>query len=94
MASSAGAPTAAVTAESPASPGVARAAPSGSRRVARRHSAPLTEKEGAKLFRERLAARDAYIAVVLDRNQETIARFFATTPPIRSLRRTGERFLN
>jgi len=37
--------------------------------------APLTEKEGAKLFRDVWAARDAYIAVVLDRNQETIARF-------------------
>ena len=37
--------------------------------------APLTEKEGAKLFHDVWAARDAYIAVVLDRNQETIARF-------------------
>ncbi|MGC1462269.1 MAG: DUF3536 domain-containing protein [Terracidiphilus sp.] len=37
---------------------------------------PLTEKEGAKLYRDVWAARHAYIAVVLDRNHETIARFF------------------
>jgi hypothetical protein len=37
---------------------------------------PLTEKGGAKLFHDVWAARDAYIAVVLDRNHETIARFF------------------
>jgi alpha-amylase/alpha-mannosidase (GH57 family) len=38
--------------------------------------APLTEREGAKLFRDVWAARDAYINVVLDRNAESTARFF------------------
>ena len=38
--------------------------------------APLTEQEGAKLFKDVWAARDAYISVVLDRNPETVARFF------------------
>jgi alpha-amylase/alpha-mannosidase (GH57 family) len=38
--------------------------------------APLTELEGAKLFKDVWAARDAYISVVLDRNPETVARFF------------------
>jgi alpha-amylase/alpha-mannosidase (GH57 family) len=38
---------------------------------------PLTEQEGAKLFRDVWAARDAYIAVILDRGDENTARFFA-----------------
>jgi alpha-amylase/alpha-mannosidase (GH57 family) len=38
--------------------------------------APLTEREGEKLFRDVWAARDAYINVVLDRNTESTARFF------------------
>ncbi len=38
--------------------------------------APLTEQEGARLFKDVWAARDAYISVVLDRNPETITRFF------------------
>jgi alpha-amylase/alpha-mannosidase (GH57 family) len=37
--------------------------------------APITELEGAKLFRDVWAARDAYISVVLDRSEESIARF-------------------
>ncbi|HEV2112783.1 MAG TPA: DUF3536 domain-containing protein, partial [Terriglobales bacterium] len=37
--------------------------------------APLTEQEGAKLFRNVWAARDAYISVVLDRSEESIAAF-------------------
>jgi alpha-amylase/alpha-mannosidase (GH57 family) len=36
---------------------------------------PLTEREGAKLFREVWAARNAYIQVILDRNPETVDRF-------------------
>jgi alpha-amylase/alpha-mannosidase (GH57 family) len=38
---------------------------------------PLTEQEGAKLFRDVWAARDAYIQVVLDRSAETTDGFFA-----------------
>ena len=38
--------------------------------------APLTEQEGGKLFSDVWAARDAYIQVLLDRSQESIARFF------------------
>jgi alpha-amylase/alpha-mannosidase (GH57 family) len=37
--------------------------------------APLTEKEGAKLFRDVWAARDAYVSVVLDRSQDSVSRF-------------------
>jgi alpha-amylase/alpha-mannosidase (GH57 family) len=37
--------------------------------------APLTEKEGAKLFRDVWAARDSYISVVLDRSQDSVSRF-------------------
>ena len=37
--------------------------------------APLTEKVGAKLFRDVWAARDAYISVVLDRSQDSVNRF-------------------
>jgi alpha-amylase/alpha-mannosidase (GH57 family) len=36
---------------------------------------PLTEREGARLFRDVWAARDAYIAVVLDRTPETVDEF-------------------
>jgi alpha-amylase/alpha-mannosidase (GH57 family) len=36
---------------------------------------PLTEQEGAKLFKDVWAARDAYIALILDRNEETEAHF-------------------
>jgi alpha-amylase/alpha-mannosidase (GH57 family) len=36
---------------------------------------PLTEREGSKLFKDVWAARDAYIAVVLDRNEETVDEF-------------------
>jgi alpha-amylase/alpha-mannosidase (GH57 family) len=39
--------------------------------------APLTEQEGAKLFHDVWAARDAYIQVVLDRSEDSVARFFA-----------------
>jgi len=38
---------------------------------------PLTEQEGAKLFRDVWAARDGYIQVVLSRSAETTDRFFA-----------------
>src|SRR5579863_952078 len=37
--------------------------------------APLTEKEGAKLFKDAWAARDAYIGVMLDRSGESADRF-------------------
>ncbi len=40
--------------------------------------APLTEQEGAKLFRDVWAARDGYISVVLDRSPDSIADFFST----------------
>ena len=36
---------------------------------------PLTESAGSNLFRDVWAARDAYIAVVLDRNRGTVAHF-------------------
>ncbi|HVA92844.1 MAG TPA: DUF3536 domain-containing protein, partial [Chloroflexota bacterium] len=36
---------------------------------------PLTEREGSRLFRDVWAARDAYIAVILDRNPEIIDDF-------------------
>jgi len=36
---------------------------------------PLTEQEGAWLFKSVWAARDAYIALILDRSEETEARF-------------------
>ncbi|KAA6463340.1 DUF3536 domain-containing protein [Acidobacteria bacterium AB60] len=36
---------------------------------------PLTEQEGAKLFKDVWQARDAYIEVVLDRTQETVDHF-------------------
>jgi alpha-amylase/alpha-mannosidase (GH57 family) len=38
--------------------------------------APLTEQENGKLFRDVWAARDAYIAVVLDRGAESVDQFF------------------
>jgi alpha-amylase/alpha-mannosidase (GH57 family) len=38
---------------------------------------PLTEQEGARLFKDVWAARDGYIQVVLDRSPETQERFFA-----------------
>ncbi|MEI9970428.1 MAG: DUF3536 domain-containing protein [Terracidiphilus sp.] len=38
--------------------------------------APLTEREGGKLFKDVWAARDAYINVVLDRSAESADRFF------------------
>ncbi|HUX46050.1 MAG TPA: DUF3536 domain-containing protein [Terracidiphilus sp.] len=37
---------------------------------------PLTVKEGAKLFRDVWAARDAYIQVILNRGRETEEKFF------------------
>jgi len=37
--------------------------------------APLTELEGAELFKDVWAARDAYIAVILDRSEESVDRF-------------------
>jgi alpha-amylase/alpha-mannosidase (GH57 family) len=37
--------------------------------------APITEQEGAKLFRDVWAARDAYINVILDRRPESVDRF-------------------
>jgi alpha-amylase/alpha-mannosidase (GH57 family) len=39
---------------------------------------PFTEQEGASLFRNVWAARDAYIHVILDRAPEVIDKFFAT----------------
>ncbi|MGH9606062.1 MAG: DUF3536 domain-containing protein [Terracidiphilus sp.] len=39
--------------------------------------APLTEREGAMLFKDVWAARDAYIEVILDRSTESVDRFFA-----------------
>ncbi len=38
---------------------------------------PLTEQAGAELFKEVWAARDAYIDVILDRNEESIDRYLA-----------------
>jgi len=38
---------------------------------------PLTELENGKLFKDVWAARDAYIQVVLDRDPDTVDRFFA-----------------
>jgi alpha-amylase/alpha-mannosidase (GH57 family) len=40
--------------------------------------APLTEREGTKLFKDVWVARDAYISVVLDRSTESADRFFST----------------
>ena len=37
---------------------------------------PLTEQEGAKLFKDVWAARDGYIEVVLDRSPQTVEQFF------------------
>ena len=37
--------------------------------------APLTEKEGSKLFTDVWAARDGYIDVILDRSEEIVDRF-------------------
>jgi alpha-amylase/alpha-mannosidase (GH57 family) len=37
--------------------------------------APLTEREGAKFFKDVWAARDAYIHVILDRSEESVDRF-------------------
>ncbi len=39
---------------------------------------PLTEEEGAKLFRDVWAARNAYIDIILNRSSETTNRFFET----------------
>ncbi len=39
---------------------------------------PLTDQEGAKLFRDVWAARDGYINVVLDRRSESVADFLST----------------
>jgi alpha-amylase/alpha-mannosidase (GH57 family) len=39
--------------------------------------APLTEQEGARLFKDVWAARDAYIAIILDRSEDSEDRFFA-----------------
>jgi alpha-amylase/alpha-mannosidase (GH57 family) len=38
---------------------------------------PLTEKVGAKLFKDTWAARDGYIEVILDRSLESVERFFS-----------------
>ena len=38
---------------------------------------PLTEQEGGKLFRDVWAARDSYVHVILDREEESKERFFA-----------------
>lgn len=38
--------------------------------------APLTEQEGARLFKDVWAARDGYIQVILDRSSEAQERFF------------------
>jgi len=39
---------------------------------------PLTEQEGAALFRDVWAARDGYIQVLLNRGEETVEQFFRT----------------
>ena len=39
---------------------------------------PLTEREGAKLFNDVWAGRDAYIQVILDRSEESVERFLRT----------------
>ena len=39
--------------------------------------APLTEKLGKQLFKDVWAARDGYIEVILDRSEESLARYFA-----------------
>jgi alpha-amylase/alpha-mannosidase (GH57 family) len=50
---------------------------------------PLTEQEGAKLFKDVWAARDGYIEVMLDHRQQSVEQFFAEhqllalTPPER-----------
>jgi alpha-amylase/alpha-mannosidase (GH57 family) len=41
-------------------------------------AAPLTEQEGARLFKDVWAARDGYIEVVLDRSPESVDRFLRT----------------
>ncbi len=41
------------------------------------HLAQVFEKEGAKYLRDPWAARNDYIEVILDRQEETIARFFS-----------------
>jgi hypothetical protein len=38
---------------------------------------PLFERDGGKLFRDPWAARDAYIAIILDRSPECVEQFFA-----------------
>ena len=43
----------------------------------RDHLAQLYEREGERLFKDAWQARDAYIAIVLDRREETLAAFMA-----------------
>ncbi len=38
---------------------------------------PLTEQEGAKLFKDVWAARDEYIGIMLDHNPQSVEQFFA-----------------
>ena len=49
---------------------------------------PLTEQEGAKLFKDVWAARDGYIDVILDRSAETAGSLSASS--IRRIRLTKQ----
>ena len=73
----AGAPIAAATAGSRVQPAMARNRLREALDELRDAITPLTEQEGAKLFNDVWAARDAYIDVILDRSDEVIDRFFA-----------------
>ena len=50
---------------------------------------PLTEEEGARLFKDVWAARDSYIEVILDRSEEVIDKFLLAhqTHPLNSTER-------
>jgi hypothetical protein len=50
---------------------------------------PLTEQEGAKLFKDVWAARDGYIQVVLDRSTESTAQFFRNRRAMSSAKRSA-----
>jgi hypothetical protein len=56
-------------------PGLARAAPPGADEL-RDALVPLTEQEGAKLFKDVWAARDGYIEAMLDHSPQTVEQFF------------------
>ena len=50
---------------------------------------PLTEQEGASLFKDVWAARDGYIGVILDRSEDSIASFLLKHEATRSLRKNA-----